>query len=156
MAVVNHEVWQEMRASSAARSPLLKRRCGAFASRVRRVDPVPAPVVPEAGKANETTQQTKLLTNYSKPARQVLRTLWRFQHEQFKEDFSRRWAFGIHPSAMDFPKFFAAYRELTFDGLISMGPRGMVFLTDKGVEFCKQNNSDLTENGDVWDSFVPA
>lgn len=117
---------------------------------------VPAPVAPEAGEEKETTPNQKALADYSKPAKKVLRTLWKFQHEHFQEELSRRWAFGIHPSAMDFPQFYAAYRELNFDGLISMGPSGMVFLTDKGVDFCTLNNGELTKPGDIWDRFEPA
>ncbi|MFM2294972.1 MAG: hypothetical protein RLZZ350_1385 [Verrucomicrobiota bacterium] len=99
--------------------------------------------------------QTKMLGDYSKPARKVLRTLWKFQREQFKDDFSQRWAFGVHPLAMDHPQFQAGVSELRYDGLILKDGRGMVFLTDKGITFCRDNESGLA-GGDVWDKFGPA
>jgi len=119
---------------------------------------VTAPTEP-AEQPNEqpddtTTSRKKIFADYSTPAKKVLRTLWRFQHEQFNEDYSQRWAFGVHPASMDYPKFHAAYRELTFDGLINMGPKGLVFLSNTGVDFCKANKDSL-KKGDVWDSFDP-
>jgi hypothetical protein len=104
----------------------------------------------------ETAHTTKKLDGYSKSARKVLRTLWKFQVLQFGDDYSRRWAFGVHPSSLDYPQFHSGYRELNFDGLIRMGSAGMVFLTNEGVDFCKANSEPLLSSADVWDNFVPA
>src|ERR1035438_1356240 len=37
----------------------------------------------------------KTLSDYTRAARKVLRTLWKFQREHFKDDFSKRWGFGV-------------------------------------------------------------
>lgn len=96
------------------------------------------------------------LGDYSKPARKVMRTLWKYQREQFKDDFSQRWAFGVHPMAMDYPQFRNGITELRFDGLVLYDGRGMVYLTDKGIEFCRANEDGLAGDGDTWDKFGPS
>ena len=106
--------------------------------------------------SNEGKSKEKTFSDYSKPARKVLRTLWKFQHEQFKGDFSQRWAFGVHPLAMDYPQFHSAIYELLFDGLILNDVRGMVFLSNNGVEFGKKNKAAIETDGDIWDRFGPA
>ena len=124
---------------------------------------VPAPERKAAAVAAAAATQgvavgvnARKLGDYSKPARKVIRTLWKFQGEQFKDDFSQRWAFGVHPMAMDYPQFRNGVMELRFDGLIQYDGRGMVFLTDEGVAFCRENENGLVGSGDVWDKFGPA
>jgi len=107
--------------------------------------PTPTPVVP-----------IKKFTEYSKPARKVLRTLWKFQKEQFGDDFSKRWGFGIHPLALDFREFESGSAELRKDGLIQDDPRGMIFLTDAGIIFCRDRNSAFDGGGPVWSNFNAA
>lgn len=96
------------------------------------------------------------LAEYSKSARKVLRTLWKFQRDQFKDNFGQRWAFGVHPVSMDYPQFQMGSSELLWDHLVASDARGMVFLTDLGVEFCRSNQAELANDGDIWDKFGPA
>lgn len=123
---------------------------------------VPAPEKKAAGVAVADAAPAVVEANirkigdYSKPARKVIRTLWKFQRDQFKDDFSQRWAFGVHPMSMDYPQFRNGISELRFDGLIQYDGRGMVFLTDKGIAFCRDNDNGLAGGGDVWDKFGPA
>ncbi len=117
---------------------------------------VSAPPEPTVDEIREEKAKGKSFNDFSKPARKVLRTLWKFQHEQFKDDFRQRWAFGIHPLALDYPQFHSAIIELRFEGLILNDLRGMVFLSNSGVDFCKTNKDAIETAGDIWDRFGPA
>lgn len=108
--------------------------------------PSPSPIQP--------TQRT--LETYSRPARKVLRTLWTFQRQHFNNDFSRRWAFGIHPQAQDYLEYHTGITELHVAGLVENDRRGMVFLTDAGIDFCRNNPNVFCGGGDVWETFGPA
>lgn len=133
---------------------------GVFSDTVDAPSKTKEEIKPEAATAAEPANAqagaAKTLGDYSRPARKVLRTLWKFQREQFKDDFSQRWAFGVHPMAMDYPSFQTGVSELRFDGLILKDGRGMVFLTDKGIAFCRDNDNGIKGGGDVWDKFGPA
>jgi hypothetical protein len=114
------------------------------------------PQEPVAIVNTEVRSKEKSFNDYSRPARKVLRTLWKFQNEQFKGDFTQRWSFGVHPLALDYPQFHSAIYELKFDGLIINDDRGMVFLSNQGIEFSKNNRPALEAGGDIWDRFGPA
>ena len=55
--------------------------------------------------------------------------------------------------ALDYPQFNNGISELRFDGLVQNDGRGMVFLTDKGISFCRDNADVLSASGEVWDKF---
>ena len=66
-------------------------------------------------------------------AKKVLRTLWRYQKELFK-DFNRRWTFAIFPTAPDFPDYLEGVACLLKVNLVSMNPENhQVALTNEGI-----------------------
>ena len=124
--------------------------------------PIFAPPTGESRQFSENPQTAdtvfspKSLSDYSRAARKVLRTLWKYQRQQFKDDFSKRWGFGLHPLAIDFDRFSDGAAELRSDELIQDDARGMVFLSDKGVVFCRKNDPGLQGGGDTLDKFGPS
>ena len=115
------------------------------------------PIVPPSDPAAPPrTLAKKTLSDYSRAARKVLRTLRRFQLDHFKEDTSKRWAFGVHPMAIDYDVFEAGTMELRRDGLIQDDGRGMVFLSDAGIDFCGKNAQGFDGGGDTWEKFGAA
>lgn len=88
-------------------------------------------------------------------AKKVIRTLWKFQREQFGEDDPRRWGFGIHPTAADYTDFRIGATELLAVGFIVEDGRGMIFLSSAGISFCKEPGvrNALEAGGDIWSKF---
>ena len=103
-----------------------------------------------------TRQALPQISDLGVRARKVLRTLWYFQRQQFGEAQDKRWGFGIHPSAPDYVEFRAGATELLTSGLIAEDRRGLVFLSDSGMEFCKQHENELGDRNDMWTTFGPA
>mgnify|MGYP006449647741 FL=1 len=107
----------------------------------------PAPAV--------TKPSTLNLLSYnavSKPGKKILRTLWHYQKQHFGADSDKRWGFTIRgegPEAKDFD--FGVFTLLQQDAIIQ-DEQGMVFLTESGIEFCK-NNPSFVESGDIFVKF---
>jgi hypothetical protein len=75
--------------------------------------------------------------------KKVMRTLWKYQVEHFGPDDIRRWGFGVGQSAPDYQDFMLGITQPLMHQLIFLDGRGFVFLTDAGVEFCKQHNKEI-------------
>jgi hypothetical protein len=78
-------------------------------------------------------------------AKKVLRTLWKFQVEQFGPDDMRRWGFTVGAGASDYNDFSLGVLELLHRHLVATDQRGFVFLTNEGISFCKANNSEIVQ-----------
>lgn len=96
--------------------------------------------------ANERISDTikSPLWDFLPQAKMVLRTLWKFQVEHFGPDDIRRWGFGVSPKAPDYHEFALGITQPLMQHLAYLDSRGFVFLTNSGVEFCKQNNKEIT------------
>lgn len=108
----------------------------------------------EPGDA-EARKKVERFADLSPKAKKVLRTLWRFQQEQFGENDQRRWGFRISSSAPDFSFFRIGATELLTLGFVGENDRGLVFLSSEGVEFCKRVRGELDGGGDYWQNFGP-
>lgn len=75
--------------------------------------------------------------------KKVLGTLWKYQVEHFGPDDIRRWGFAVGTGAPDYPEFSLGVAQLLEKRLVSVDGRGFVFLTETGVDFCKQNNREI-------------
>jgi hypothetical protein len=82
-------------------------------------------------------------TRLSPDARRVLKTLWSFQVSLFGEDSESRWGFGMPPAAPDYASFFLGANELHHLKYVIPNARDMVYLTDEGIELCRQNREAL-------------
>src|SRR5207253_4108965 len=76
-------------------------------------------------------------------AKKVLRTLWKYQVEQFGPDDIRRWGFAVGTGAPDHPEFSLGITQLLLQHLVALDGRGFVFLTEAGIDFCKQHNKEI-------------
>lgn len=113
-------------------------------------------VIEIQAKQIEQPRAEKPLDKYSQHAKRILATLWKYQKEQFGEDDLRRWGFGVGRLAPDFVTFSTGRDELAFDRLIYPDPRGMVYLTNEGVEFCKKNRKEVELLDVYYNHFVAA
>lgn len=86
----------------------------------------------------------------------VLRTLWREQRRFIAEGRKELWGFVIGPGAPDFGEFVRGFSSLAQRGLVMQGAKGIVFLTNSGLEYAKLNEEKLNMKGDAWYKFVPA
>lgn len=95
-------------------------------------------------------------SDMSKEARRVLRTLWHFQMKLFTLDSNeKRFGFVIGPHAPDYFIFNKGAWELLARRFIVRDEKGMVFLSDKGIEFVKRIdvNNALKGGGELWSEF---
>jgi len=86
-------------------------------------------------------------------AKRVLHTLWKFQVETFKDDDSKRWGFSVGPGAPDYLEFNLGVSELVKEGLAAVDHRGFVFLTNTGLDFCKQYKSEISTSPFFYEKF---
>lgn len=108
------------------------------------------------GVAPEPEGDAPTYGNLTRHAKKVLRTLWTYQRQHFGTQDSRRWGFGVHPSAPDYPQFRIGATELLQVGLTVESDKGLVFLNEKGMAFCRQNKNAIDGGGDLWTSFTEA
>ncbi len=93
----------------------------------------------EAAPAIAESEFAKLLPQ----AKKVLRTLWKYQVEHFGPDDIRRWGFAVGAGAPDHPEFSLGITQLLLQHLVALDGRGFVFLTEAGIDFCKQHNKEI-------------
>ncbi len=87
-------------------------------------------------------------------ARKVLKTLWHFQIRHFHDNEINRWAFGIAIGSPDYPEYQRGLEQLLRLGLVAIGPRGLCFLTNSGMVFCRSFTNDLDQHEDIWSTFT--
>jgi hypothetical protein len=75
----------------------------------------------------------------SPAAGKILRTLWKYQQETFKDDKSKRWLFGINPIAPDYAFYLSGISELIPRGLVAVSPENhLCMLTEVGIAYVQQ------------------
>jgi len=85
--------------------------------------------------------------------KKVLRTLWKFQVEQFGPDDARRWGFGVGTGASDYLDFSLGLLELLKSRFVALDARGLVFLSNEGVQFCKEYSPEISAYPIFYDKF---
>jgi hypothetical protein len=89
--------------------------------------------------------------------KKVLRTLWLEQSRYIAEGKNAYWGFVIGPGAPDFGEFVRGFGSLTQRGLTRVdADRGLIFLTDPGIAYCKRNADIIDMKGEAWTQFVAA
>ncbi len=106
-------------------------------------------------KADSAEKPSVTFGKLSRHAKKVLRTLSIFQRQQFGSDEARRWGFLVNPAAPDYVHFRIGTTELRELGLVIENDRGMVFLSDEGMAFCKRTDikNAIDDGGDFWSKF---
>jgi len=87
-------------------------------------------------------------------AKKVLRTLWKFQTDHFGTNYDKRWGFGVGPAAPDYSSFIVGVSDLVKRHFVYIDSRGFVFLTNLGIEFCKEHNGEINNYPDRYSSFA--
>lgn len=88
---------------------------------------------------NEQQVLTSLL-DLSDDAKKILATLWRYQKQHFKDDYSRRWTFKILPQAYQYSSYLSGLGELLKRGLAVVSPENeQCMLTNEGIDFITKN-----------------
>ncbi len=127
---------------------------GLPAKQIDKVIEIKAEAITEAGGAERRPPDD--YQKLSLHARRVLKALWHYQRDLFGEDSPRRWGFGVGRQAPDFPGYSIGVRELEWDKLVYADPRGLCYLTNEGIAFCKKHRDSLDGEELYFNSFVPA
>lgn len=99
-------------------------------------------------QSNMTVQNTT--GELSLYAKKIMATLWKYQKQHFKDDFSRRWTFTVHPQAQGFPNFLTGLAEMVQRGLVAVAPENQhCMLTNEGISYI-QNNPELQSYSDLY------
>lgn len=77
--------------------------------------------------------------------KKVLRTLWKHQVEHFGPDDIRRWGFTVGVGTPDYNDFSLGVLELARLRLVVVDLKAFVFLTDSGVQYCKEHNEEIAK-----------
>ena len=105
-------------------------------------------------RASEGSEENP--TSLSEHAKRIIATLWFYQKDIFGEDNAQRWGFGVGRLSPEFATFNIGVKELSFARLIFPDPRGLVYLTDQGVAFCKTHAGDIANWRVYYNQFVAA
>jgi hypothetical protein len=93
----------------------------------------------------------KKYLDYSDDAKKILKTLWRYQKEYFKDQDQKRWTFTVSPAAPDHPAFLRGLSELVNTALVSISPQNNhCMLTNEGIRFGRQNETALESFSDIY------
>lgn len=86
----------------------------------------------------------------SNDAKKILATLWKYQKQHFKEDYSRRWTFRVFPAAYQYSSYLSGLSELIKLGLVVVSPENeQCMLTNEGINFVI-NNTDIQNIEDIY------
>lgn len=86
----------------------------------------------------------------SNDAKKILATLWKYQKQHFKEDYSRRWTFRVFPVAYQYSSYLSGLSELIKSGLVVVSPENeQCMLTNEGINFVV-NNTDIQSIEDIY------
>jgi hypothetical protein len=104
------------------------------------------PLPPQAPPQQPALQAAAL----SPAATKILRTLWRYQKQHFKDDHSKRWMFAVNPLAPDYAVFLSGLSELVQRSLVAVSPDNhLCMLTNEGIAYMEQH-PDLQGGDDVY------
>lgn len=86
----------------------------------------------------------------SNNAKKILATLWKYQKQHFKDDYSRRWTFKVFPHAYQYSSYLSGLSELIKLGLVVVSPENeQCMLTNEGIN-CIVNNADIQNIEDIY------
>ena len=85
--------------------------------------------------------------------KKVLRTLWKYQVEQFGPDDIRRWGFTVGQGGPEYNDFSLGVLELGRHHFVGVDLKGFAFLTNSGVEYCKKHNDAISKYPDYYSNF---
>ena len=125
---------------------------GLPAEQIQKIIDIQAEVVPQAALPAAKRTYAELSVH----ARRVLKSLWHFQCQTFGEDDARRWGFGVGRQAPDYATFSIGAKELEWDKYVFIDPRGLAYLTNEGVELCRQNKPAIQDEPLYYKQFTPA
>jgi hypothetical protein len=93
----------------------------------------------EAAKSIEQMDKSKT-GDLSSDAKKILATLWRYQQQSFKNDFSKRWTFLIYPGSAQFIEYINGLGELLKYGYVSVrSDNSQVMLTNEGIYYIQHH-----------------
>lgn len=117
------------------------------------------------GKTSEELVERIALANSKSPvdtafpypddSRAILATLWHFQKKFFGEDSLQRWGFGIGIGSPDYRSFNNGLGALSENNLVHQDQRGICYLTNEGITFCKEHTAILDADGPFYTNFAP-
>jgi RNA polymerase sigma factor (sigma-70 family) len=105
-------------------------------------DTVPVQAAPPPA-INEPAPPVSAFGLLSEKQKEILKTLW--EHEKIAPNKPpARWGFKPGPNNPNLLDFESAVADLRPNGWVGIGPKtGVVFLTDKGSEFCRTHAAEL-------------
>ena len=84
----------------------------------------------------------------------ILRNLWHYQRRHHgTTEFSNRWTFSFKEEHPLYPYFLAAVFILKREGLVSETNDGQCFLTDFGIEKCRNEGLELDRRDRFFEDF---
>ncbi len=89
-------------------------------------------------------------SSLSPDAKKILATLWRYQKQRFKDDYTNRWTFKLFPHSLQYTAYILGVGELLKIGLISISPKNeQCMLTNEGITFVEKEN-ELQNYTDIY------
>jgi len=115
--------------------------------RVQSSTDSPTPPSPKLTTAiNENIEAIAPLARFQSlppESQKILRTLWRYQKDLFKTDYSRRWTFCVRPNAPDYLGYLDGLSTLMKENLVSVAPESyQSMLTNEGIIFMESLEGD--------------
>ena len=86
----------------------------------------------------------------------VLKALWHFQKTTFGINSPTRWGFTVGPGSPDYYRFLSGTGLLLAKDLITIGDKGMGFLTSKGIDFCQSHEDEIDKYPPYYQKFRSA
>lgn len=103
---------------------------------------LPPPAEPQPTEPSRDTLSTE--------SKKILATLWKYQKQTFKDDYSKRWMFRLFPNAVHYSTYLTAVVELLKTGLIALDPeKDYLMLTNEGISFIDRS-SELQNYTDIY------
>jgi hypothetical protein len=75
--------------------------------------------------------------------KKILKSLWHFQKTTFGIASATRWGFAVGSGAPDYYIFLSGAGLLAAKDFVTLGDKGMVFLTSKGIDFCARHEAEI-------------
>jgi hypothetical protein len=110
--------------------------------------PPPAAFQPPIDPGGQQVLPSDQNPELSDMAKKILATLWRYQKQTFKDDYSLRWTFALYPHAPEYSKYKKGVEELINLFFIQRQADRQVLLTNEGIQFIEdhkeiQNYKDI-------------
>ncbi len=80
--------------------------------------------------------------------KKIIKTLWKYQKDLFKDDYSKRWTFGLYHVSDEYASYVIGLGELLELGLVSFAKDEKTvqcMLTNDGIKFCEDNIDDVNK-----------